>query len=286
MNSMKGKRVIITGPTSGVGKEIAVQLAALGAEIILACRDIQKGNETASEITQRTRSEKLVVMKVDTSSQKSIREFAREFRKKYRRLDVLINNAAGNRGTLPKINSIDGIELTFATNVVGYYLLTHELREMLVKSAPARIVNVASTYASDLDLDDLQFARRPFESFKAYAQSKACDRLLTWALARRVEGSGVTANAMTPGLITETGLYRNAAPELVRRLSQYSGGRTSAHGADTAVWLASDSEVEGLSDKFFEDRKELPCEFRNKKSEEKLWSICEGLVTKSGSPVS
>ena len=199
---------------------------------------------------------------------------------------MLINNAAGNPGTLPKINSVDGIELTFATNVVGYYLLTQELLDVLKKSAPARIINVASTYASDLDLDDLQFEHRPFESFKAYAQSKACDRLLTWALARRVEGSGVTANAMTPGLITETGLYRNAAPELVGRLSQYSGGRTSAQGADTAVWLASDSEVEGLSDKFFEDRKELPCEFRNKKSEEKLWSICKGLVAKSGSSIS
>ena len=283
MNSMKGKRVVITGPTSGVGKEIAVQLAALGAEIILACRDVEKGNKTAAEITQRTGSTKLVVMQMDASSQKSIREFAREFRKKYRRLDVLINNAAGNRGTLPKINSVDGIELTFATNVVGYYLLTQELLDVLKKSAPARIVNVASTYASDLDLDDLQFERRPFESFKAYAQSKACNRLFTWALARRVEGSGVTANAMTPGLITETGLYRNAAPELIGRLSQYSGGRTSAQGADTAVWLASDSDVEGVNDKFFEDRKELPCEFRNKKSEEKLWSICEGLVNKAGS---
>ncbi|MFZ1043313.1 MAG: SDR family oxidoreductase [Anaerolineales bacterium] len=286
MNSMKGKRIIITGPTSGVGKEIAVQLAALGAEIILACRDAKKGNKTAAEITRRTGSTKLVVMKMDASSQKSIREFASEFRKKYRRLDVLINNAAGNRGTLPKINSVDGIELTFATNVVGYYLLTHELRDVLQKSAPARIVNVASTYASDLDLDDLQFERRPFESFKAYAQSKACDRLLTWALARRVEGSGVTANAMTPGLITETGLYRNAAPDLVGRLSQYSGGRTSAQGADTAVWLASDSEVEGLSDKFFEDRKELPCEFRNKESEEKLWQICKELVGRTNSSVS
>ena len=285
MNLMKDKRVIITGPTSGVGKEIAMQLAALGAEIILACRDIEKGNQTSTEITRRTGSTKLVVMQMDASDQKSIREFAGEFRKKYRRLDVLINNAAGNRGTLPKINSVDGIELTFATNVVGYYLLTHELRDVLQKSVPARIVNVASTYASDLDLDDLQFERRPFESFKAYAQSKACDRLLTWALARRVEGSGVTANAMTPGLITETGLYRNAPPELVGRLNQYSGGRTSAQGADTAVWLASDSEVEGVSDKFFEDRKELPCEFRNKESEEKLWQICKELVSRTDSSV-
>ena len=161
------------GPTSGVGKEIAVQLAALGAEIILACRNTEKGNKTAAEITQRTGSTKLVVMKMDASSQKSIREFASEFRKKYRRLDVLINNAAGNRGTLPKINSVDGIELTFATNVVGYYLLTHELLDVLKKSAPARIVNVASTYASDLDLDDLQFERRPFRKFQGIRPIKS-----------------------------------------------------------------------------------------------------------------
>jgi NAD(P)-dependent dehydrogenase (short-subunit alcohol dehydrogenase family) len=279
---MKGKRVVITGPTSGIGKEIAVQLAALGAEIILACRDIKKGNKTAAEITRRTGSTKLIVMKIDASSQRSIREFAREFHRKYRCLDVLINNAAGNRGALPKINSVDGIELTFATNVLGYFLLTQELLDILKKSAPARIINVASTYASDLDLDDLQFERRPFESFKAYAQSKACNRLFTWALARQLEGTGVTANAMAPGLITETGLYRNALPELVGRLTQYSGGRTSAQGAETVVWLASAPEPEGLSNKFFEDRKELPCEFRNKKTEEKLWGICEALVTKTG----
>jgi NAD(P)-dependent dehydrogenase (short-subunit alcohol dehydrogenase family) len=275
LDMMKGKRVVITGPTSGVGKEIATQLAALGAEVILACRDLEKGNQTASDIAQRTGSTKLVVMQIDTSSQQSIREFAREFRRKYRRLDVLINNAGGNRGTLPKVLSADGIELTFATNVLGYFLLTQEMLHLLQKSAPARIINVASSYASDLDLDDLQFERRPFESFRAYAQSKACDRMLTWALARRLKGSHVTANAMTPGLITETGLYRNAGPELVQRLSQYSGGRTSAQGADTAVWLASAPELEGVSGKFFEEREELACEFRNKRNEEKLWNICE-----------
>jgi NAD(P)-dependent dehydrogenase (short-subunit alcohol dehydrogenase family) len=278
MNSMKGKRVVITGPTSGVGKEIAMGLAALGAELILACRDIKKGNKAASEITRQTGSKKLTVMKLDTSSQKSIREIAREFRRRYRRLDVLINNAAGNRGTLPKINSVDGIELTFATNVLGYFLLTYELMDVLKKSTPARVVNVASEYASDLDLDDLQFETRKFESFRAYAQSKACDRMLTWAFARWLDGSGVTANAMTPGLITETGLYRNAEPELITRLTQYSGGRTSAQGADTAIWLASAPELEGVTSKFFVDRKEKKCEFRNIKNEERLWNICEELV--------
>ena len=241
---MKGKRVIITGPTSGVGKEIAMGLASLGAEIILACRDIKTGNKTASEITRHAGASKVVVMDIDTSSQQSIREFAREFHRRYRRLDLLINNAGGNRGTLPKVDSVDGIELTFATNVLGYFLLIQELLDVLKRSAPARIINVASSYASDLDLDDLQFERRPFESFRAYAQSKACDRMLTWALVRRLEGSGVTANAMTPGLITETELYRNAPPELIQRLTQYSGGRTSAQGADTAVWLASAPELE------------------------------------------
>jgi NAD(P)-dependent dehydrogenase (short-subunit alcohol dehydrogenase family) len=280
MSDMKGKRVIVTGPTSGVGREIAFQLADLGAEVILACRDLKKGQAAAKEIEKRTDS-KAVVMMVDTSSQESIREFAREFPDRYDRLDVLINNAGGNRGTLPRIKSVDSIELTFATNVLGYFLLNQELLGLLKKSAPSRIINVASSFASDLDLDDLQFEQRPFESFKAYAQSKACDRLLTWALARRLQGTGVTANATTPGLITETELYRNATPELVQRLTQFSGGRTSAQGAETAVWLASDPDMEGVTGKFFEDREELECEFRNTEAEEKLWRICEEFVNKN-----
>ncbi len=236
------------------------------------------GKQTATEITRLTGSSAVDVMHIDTSSQESIRSFVQEFRKKYRRLHVLINNASGNRGTLPKVKSVDGIELTFATNVVGYYLLTQGLLDVLKASAPSRIINVASAFASNLDLDDLQFDTRPFESFKAYAQSKACDRLLTWAMARRLKGTDITANAMTPGLITETGLYRSAAPELVERLRGYSGGRTSAQGADTAVWLASSPDVEGVTDKFFEDREEVKCEFRNKKDEEKLWKICAELT--------
>ena len=280
MNSMKGKRVIVTGSTSGVGKEIAIQLAELGAEVILACRDIKRGKAVATEIAKRTGSKDVTVMEIDTSGQESIREFARDFNSKYDRLDVLINNAAVSRGLLPKVNSVDGIELTFSTNVLGYFLLTQKLLDVLKKSAPSRIINVASQYASDLDLNDLQFERRKFESFRSYAQSKACDRMLTWALARRLEGTGVTANAMTPGLITETELYRYAAPELIQRLMQYSGGRTSIQGADTAVWLASDTELQNVSGKFFEDREEVECEFRNEKNEEKLWKICEELVNK------
>lgn len=276
--SREGKRVIITGPTSGVGKEAALGLAHLGAEVILACRDVKKGNQVAKEITRKTISSKLEVMQVDMSSQESIREFALEFRHKYRRLDVLINNAAINRGTLPRIDSADGIELTFATNVLGYFLLTQELLDVLKRSAPSRIINVASAFARDLNLDDLEFKSRKFESFKAYSQSKACDRLLTWGMARRVDGSGVTVNAMTPSLIPSTGLFRHAEPKRIQELTRYAGGRTAADGADTLIWLASDSEMEGVTNKFFQDREEVECEFRNKEDEEKLWKICEGYV--------
>jgi len=255
-----------------------VGLAHLGAEVILACREVKKGNQVKKEITRRTNSSGLEVMHIDTSSQESIREFALEFRHKYRRLDVLINNAAVNRGTLLKLEGADGIELTFATNVLGYFLLTQELLETLKRSTPSRIINVASAFARDLDLDDLEFKRRKFESSKAYSQSKACDRLLTWGMARRLDGSGVTVNAMTPSLIPTTGLFRHAEPERIKELTRRAGGRTATDGADTLIWLASDPDLEGVTNKFFLDREEVECEFRNKEDEEKLWKICEEYI--------
>jgi NAD(P)-dependent dehydrogenase (short-subunit alcohol dehydrogenase family) len=161
---------------------------------------------------------------------------------------------------------------------IGYFLASRFLLPRLRENRSARIVNVASTFASDVDMNDLQFQTRPFESMKAYAQSKACDRMLTWALARRLEGSGVTANAMAPGLIVDTGLYRHASPEVTARLRQRGAGRTPSDGADTAIWLASSPEVEGVTGKFFENRKEIPCSFRNREVEEQLWSVCERLT--------
>jgi NAD(P)-dependent dehydrogenase (short-subunit alcohol dehydrogenase family) len=275
---MAGKHVIVTGPTSGFGKEIALQLAGLGAEVILACRDVQRGAQAAAEIAQRIDATNCAVMHIDTSDQKSVHEFARQYKEKYPRLDVLVNNAGINSSR--RQTSVDGIELTFATNVMGYFLLARDLLDLLRASAPARVVNVASSFASDLDLDDLQFEKRAYEGRKAYAQSKACNRLLTWALARRLEGSGVTANAMAPGLVVQTGLYRDApagAMVMMRILSLFFG-RTVAQGADTAIWLASSPEVEGISGKFFDRRKEIPCQFCGIEAEEKLWVICEELA--------
>ncbi len=274
MDSMKGRRVVITGPTSGIGRELATGLASLGAELVLACRNVERGVQTAEEISRSTRATDVAVMPVDMSSQDSIRRFVCAYRNQFSGLDVLINNAGIIRSG--RESSVDGIELTFATNVLGYFLLTLEMLDALKAGAPARIVNVASSYASEPDFDDLQFEHRPYDGMQAYAQSKACDRLLTWALARRLHNSGVTANAMAPGLVM-TNLYRDLPPEGRLALEQM-GARTVQEGADTAVWLASSPEVEGVSGRFFEQRKEIPCEFRNEEAEERLWSICQNLI--------
>lgn len=275
---MEGKTVVITGPTSGIGKEIAIGLARLGANLVLGCRNAEAGKAVAGELGRVQDAARIDVVQVDLASRKSIEAFAREILKRHARLDVLVNNAGVSRGSQPWAKNEEGIELTFATNVLGYFLTARLLLPRLRENARARIVNVASTFASDLDLDDLQFQRRPFESMKAYAQSKACDRLLTWALARRLEGSGVTANAMAPGLIADTGLYRHTPREVMAQLRQRGGGRTPSDGADTAIWLASSPEVEGVSGKFFENRKDIPCSFRNRDAEERLWSILESLA--------
>jgi NAD(P)-dependent dehydrogenase (short-subunit alcohol dehydrogenase family) len=279
MSAPSHPRVVVTGPTSGIGKEIATQLAARGAHVILACRDVERGRRTAEEIRSRTPAARPDVLPLDTSSPTSTRAFAREYARRYDRLEVLVNNA----GVLchQRKTGEGAVELTFATNVLGYYLLTRELLEILLRSAPARVVNVASTYAGDLDLDDLQFERRPYDGMRAYAQSKACNRMFTWALARRLAGTGVTANAMAPGLVNDTNLYRDVPAE-IRQYLQQQPSRTIAEGADTAVWLATAPDVEGVSGRFYEQRAQQPCQFHDPEAEETLWARCQATLEAAG----
>jgi len=273
-------RVLITGATSGIGREVALQIARTGASLVLPCRSLERGNAAAEAIARETGGAKPDVIECDTSSQRSIRSCAAAVRAKLDRLDVLVNNAGT---TSPeRCLSPDGIEATFATNVLGYFLLTGELLDLLKASAPSRIVNVASTYAGGLDLEDLEFERRPYGNVPAYKQSKQANRMLTWALARRLEGTRVTANALSPGFVA-TGLYRDmkGLGRVLMQLMPRIVGRTVAQGADTVTWLATSPQVEGVSNKFWDERRERPCEFRDEAAEERLWKICEEYVART-----
>jgi NAD(P)-dependent dehydrogenase (short-subunit alcohol dehydrogenase family) len=276
---MRDTRVLVTGPTAGIGKAIAVALGAMGARLVLACRDLDRGRQAAADIASTTGATDVDVMLLDTSDQRSIRAFTEEYAGRHRRLDVLVNNAGLAQGE--RRLSPDGIELTFATNVLGYHLLTRGLLDVLTRSGPSRIVNVASRFAGHLDLDDLQFTQRPFDGLQAYAQSKACNRMLSWALARRLEGTGVTVNAYAPGFVAGTGLSRDLPPA-IRAAYRERPGRSVEEGADTAVWLASSPDVAGVTNSYFMDRQPLPCEFRNELAEETLWRTCEGLIRPAG----
>jgi NAD(P)-dependent dehydrogenase (short-subunit alcohol dehydrogenase family) len=268
---------LVTGANSGIGRETARGLARLGYRVVLACRDRQRGEAARQDIAQTTGNAEVELLIVDLARQASIRDFARAFLESHRELHALVNNA-GIWATRRR-ESPDGIELTWATNVLGYYLLTDLLLDRIRQSAPARIVNVASRFARDLDLEDVEFRRRSYSGMSAYAQSKQADRMLTWALARRLEGTGVTANAMHPGGVN-TPLFAKGGGLLGLAASAFSklSGKTPEEGADTVVWLAGSPDVAGRTGEFWIDRRAVPCRFRDPAAEERLWSLCASMT--------
>jgi NAD(P)-dependent dehydrogenase (short-subunit alcohol dehydrogenase family) len=271
MDWIAGKRVLITGPTSGIGRQIAIELGGLGAHLVLACRNEAKGRDVAREFAGNRQAGSVDIMHVDVSSQQSVQSFVAELFEHHPPIDVLVNNAGTVQGE--RRESADGIELTFATNVLGYHRVTSGVLDHFNTAGAPRIVVVASAFAGDVDLADLEFKRRPYDGLLAYRQSKACDRLWSWALARRLQNRGITVNAMTPGWVPDTELSRNLLPEV--RQARARPGRTVAQGADTAVWLAASADVAGVTGRFFADRREVPCEFRDHDAEETLWRICD-----------
>ncbi len=276
---MSSRRVLITGATSGIGREAAFQMAAQGASLILVARDQSRGAAVASEIAKQTGSPAPVVVAGDLSDADSIRACAAAVRRENDRLDVLVNNAGIQQ--LSRQETPDGIELVFATNVLGYHQLTQELLPLLERGERARIVTVASTYAGGLDFDDLEFKRRPWDNIKSYKQSKQANRLWTWALARRLRDKKIAANAMSPGLV-DTGLYRDmkGLRRAFMTVLAKIFGRSVAQGADTVTWLALSPEVEGKSGLFYVERKETPCQFRGDQDEERMWSVCEDYIAR------
>jgi NAD(P)-dependent dehydrogenase (short-subunit alcohol dehydrogenase family) len=274
---LSGRTCLVTGGNAGIGKAIARELARMRARVILACRSAERGEAARREIAAETANPEVEVMLVDLSRQASIREFARTLRGRHPALHVLVNNAGV--WLQRRQESGEGIEMTWATNVLAYFLLTDLLLPALEKAPRARIVNVASELAGDLDLSDVEFKTRPYGGRTAYAQSKQADRMLTWALARRLPGSGVTANAMHPGfvsteLFSKAGGLLGAAASFLAKLQ----ARRPDEGADTAVWLAASPDVEGRSGAYWIDRQERACPFRDPAAEDALWELSESMT--------
>ncbi|MFO0891882.1 MAG: SDR family oxidoreductase [Isosphaeraceae bacterium] len=253
------KVMMVTGATSGIGEAAAESLARLGASVVLVGRDRERTKSVADRIRQDTGNRSVGYLTADLSSQRSVRELARGFASRYPRLDVLINNAGGI--FMRRRLSEDGIEMTFALNHLGYFLLTNLLLDMLISSAPARVVNVSSCgheLAGGLDLSDLQ-RERGYRGFPAYHQSKLANLLFTYELARRLSGTGVTVNALHPGLVaTRIGLNNGLGWRLIKPLISWAYGIRYVSpevGAQTLTYLATSLEVEGQSGGYYVSNK-------------------------------
>src|SRR5688572_31522110 len=208
MASMAGKVALVTGAASGIGKATAIGLAREGATVVLLVRNAGRGEQALSDLRAAVPQATVETLECDLASHSSIHEAARRFLADHDRLDVLVNAA----GVFVKEKTItaDGIELTFATNYVSYFLLTQELLPLLRQSAPARVVDVASTYGrTTIDFDDLQKLRTPYSYLRSTPQTMLARVLFTQELARRLEGTCVVANAVHPGLVARTRLLQN-----------------------------------------------------------------------------
>ena len=255
--SLAGKVCMVTGATSGIGKVAARELAKRGAVVVVVGRNEARSKATVCQIRQQTANASVEFLLADLSSQQEIRRLAREFESRYPRLDVLVNNAGAIM--LSRRESVDGIEMTLALNHLAYFLLTNLLLDTLKSSAPARIVNVSSNSheGAKLDFDDLQNRRR-YWGFRAYAWSKLENILFSYELARRLEGTGVTVNALHPGLVGTNFLANNGALGRLLKMLVVIKGISPERGARTSIYLASSPELETVTGRYFFQEQEVP----------------------------
>ena len=279
---MKNKTVLVTGATSGIGRVTAKELARAGASLFLLCRDRGRGEEVVAEIAKETGNRDVRLILADLASQSDIRRAAAEFLATGSPLHVLINNAG--LVNLRHALTPDGIEAVFAVNHLAYFLLTILLLDRLKESAPARIVNVASEAHrfGKLDFDDLGGERR-YRWTQAYGQSKLANILFTAELARRLAGTGVTVNCLHPGGVG-TGLGKNngaISRAIIGVLRPFL--KTPEKGAETTLYLATSPDVEGVTGKYFSNRREKrpSAAATSTANATRLWDISEKLVALS-----
>ena len=249
---MTHQTFLVTGANSGIGKETALGLARLGARVVLVCRNPQKGEAALADVQRKAPSTQVDLLLADLSSLASVRALAAQVQQRYPRLDVLINNAG--TAVPSRTLSVDGIEMTLAANHLGPSLLTLLLLDRLKTSAPSRIVNVSSDAHRNarLDMNDLQFARRKYNALAAYAQSKLLMNAFTFELARRLEGTGVTANCLHPGVVA-TNIWPPDAPWFFKlALGVMKPFMLSARrGAEVSLYVATSPAVAHVSGQYF-----------------------------------
>ncbi len=273
---MQGKVCLITGATSGIGKATALGLAKQGATVVLVSRDRARGEQAQNEIKEESGNLHIDLLLADLSSQQSIRQLAHDFKQRYSQLHVLINNAG--IFSVRKHLTVDGLDMVFAVNQLAPFLLTNLLLDVLKASAPARVVNVSSDSheANYLQLDDLQ-SEKQYRPMRAYGQSKLALVLFTYELARRLEGTGVTANCLHPGFVA-TNIAQRDMPRIVRLLVKpiFLFGISPEQGARTSIYLASSPDVEGVTGKYFVKsvpRQSAPLT-HDESLQHKLWQVC------------
>jgi NAD(P)-dependent dehydrogenase (short-subunit alcohol dehydrogenase family) len=252
---------LVTGATGAIGKAIAARVASQpGYEVVLLCRDPSKGQAAVENIRRQTGNRQVRFALVDLARANSIAALAGGWEGP---VHVLVNNAA----VTPRERRLtpEGIELQFATNVLGYFRMIAGFRDRLVESAPARVVNVASYWAGGLDLADLEFEHRRYDNDAAYRQSKQADRMLTVAFARRLQDAGVMVNACHPGDVAST-LSRNLG---------FGGHETPDQAARTPAWLATDAVGSRETGGYFEHQRKVSCRFgADREAVEALYRAC------------
>jgi len=272
--SMQGKTILVTGATNGIGLVAARELARMGAQTVLVSRSAEKCANAVAQIKEETGNEQVEFIAADLSTSAGVQQTAHEFKKRHTRLDVLLNNAGAV--FMSRLVTTDGIEMTIALNHLNYFHLTALLLDVLKNSGPARVVNVSSDAhrGGKINLEDIQL-KKGYSGLTAYSQSKLANVLFTYELARKLQGTNVTSNALHPGFVN-TGFAKNNGGIFRLAMSLLSPVQKKVDdGAKTSIYLATSPEVEGVSGKYFTDSKAVdsdPASY-DLSTAEKLWQL-------------
>jgi NAD(P)-dependent dehydrogenase (short-subunit alcohol dehydrogenase family) len=263
------RTILITGSTDGHGRETARRLAAAGATVLLHGRDESRGRAVLEEIGAEAGNDRLRLQIADLSSLEEVRRLAEAVEAECGRLEVLVNNAGIVLGPGGRRLSAEGYELTFAVNYLSHFLLTHLLLPLLERSAPARIVNVASIGQHPIDFDDVMLERE-YEPFRAYAQSKLAQIMFTFELAERIGDAGVTVNALHPATLMDTKMARGTFGRAMTTVEE---------GVEATLRLISSPELEGVTGRFFDGTRESTAHEQayDPEARRRLWDLSERL---------